>query len=66
MSKGFDNVPKVLKLDKPKKNKIQFLQVIRLIHIIRFNNRLFKILFIFQALRFVRHFYRTILVRGLL
>jgi hypothetical protein len=47
MSKGFDNVPKVLKLDKPKKNKIQFLQVIRLIHLIRFNNRLFKILIIF-------------------
>lgn len=66
MSKGFDNVPKVLKLDKPKKNKIQFLQVIRLIHRIRFYNRLFKILFIFQVLRFVRHFYRTILVRGLL
>ena len=47
MSKGFDNVPKVLKLDKPKKNKIQFLQVIRLIHIIRFYIRLFKILIIF-------------------
>jgi len=47
MSKGFDNVPKVLKLDKPKKNKIQFLQVIRLIHLIRFYIRLFKILIIF-------------------